>query len=75
MKKLALSLVLVASVAFVSCKETAKEPTTETEGTEVIAPEAEVTPEAEVAPTTEGTEVVAPETEVAPVTEEAAPAN
>ena len=29
MKKLALSLVLVASVAFVSCKDTAKETTTE----------------------------------------------
>ena len=29
MKKLALSLALVASVAFVSCKDTAKETTTE----------------------------------------------
>lgn len=76
MKKIVLSLALVATVAFVSCKDTAKEPQAEEVVTEEVAPVAE-----EVAPVAEEvtTEEVAVEgTEVAPATDapaaDAAPA-
>lgn len=77
MKKIVLSLALVATVAFVSCKDTAKEPevdvTVETPAIEET-PAVEVnveTPAVEETPVVEGAAVegteVAPATEVAPV--------
>ena len=52
MKKVVLSLAVMAMISFVSCKETAQEEGTEAQ-TEVeaeAAPEAEATPEVEAAP-------------------------
>ena len=70
MKKVVLSLAVIAMISFVSCKETAKEETPETTEVEV-ATEVE-TPAVEEAPVVEDT-VAAPATEVAPeATEEAA---
>ena len=78
MKKIVLSLALVATVAFVSCKDTAKETPAEEVVTEEVAPVAEeVAPVAEEVVTeevaVEGTEA-APATDAAPATE-ATPAN
>ena len=71
MKKIVLSLALVATVAFVSCKDTAKETPAEEVVTEEVAPVAEEVVTEEVA--VEGTEA-APATDAAPATE-ATPAN
>ena len=50
MKKVVLSLAVMAMISFVSCKETAQEEGTEAQTEVEAAPEAEATPEVEAAP-------------------------
>ena len=67
MKKVFLSLAVIASVSLFSCggNSEAKEEAKDCEATEAAAPEAEAAPEVEAAQVTEGEEVATPEGEAA----------